>query len=99
MNKEQIKALRTLLKLTQEELARKLGVCGRTVSAWERGEKQPSNLALDKIRRFTLELTELPKCASASTDTEFNITPNEATLKSSLESPDPNNSKGSGLSV
>ncbi len=38
--------------LTQEALARILGVSTRTVLRWERGEVSPSALALSKIRAF-----------------------------------------------
>ncbi|MDO9574126.1 MAG: helix-turn-helix domain-containing protein [Candidatus Contubernalis sp.] len=40
-----IKTLRGKLGLTQEELARKLGVSWGTVARWEAGKSKPSKLA------------------------------------------------------
>lgn len=47
-----IKKLRKLLKLTQKELAEKLGVDVITVSRWEREESKPSNLAKRQLARL-----------------------------------------------
>ena len=44
-----IKALRQRLNLTQEQLARRLGVSWATVSRWERGIGEPSPLAQKAI--------------------------------------------------
>ena len=44
-----IKALRKKLKLTQEGLARKVGVSWSTVNRWERGIGKPSPLALQRL--------------------------------------------------
>ena len=40
-----IKAIRLKLGLTQEDLARKLGVSWGTVARWEGGKSKPSKLA------------------------------------------------------
>ncbi|MBA7696716.1 hypothetical protein ES703_105367 [subsurface metagenome] len=44
-----IKAIREKLGLTQEELARKLGVSWGTVARWEAGRSKPSKLAQKAI--------------------------------------------------
>jgi len=46
---EDIKKLRDSLELTQEALARELGVSFSTVSRWERGIGNPSPLARQHI--------------------------------------------------
>jgi len=54
---EQVKAIRKRLKLSQAQLAEKLGVDKMTVSRWERGETRPSKLAqsnIDNLRSITL---------------------------------------------
>ena len=48
-----IQQLRKKLKLTQQELADKLGVSRATVNRWEIGHKRPSNLALRQLARLT----------------------------------------------
>ena len=47
--KVDIKALRLRLGLTQEDVARQLGLALSTVSKWEQGVTSPSRLALEKI--------------------------------------------------
>ena len=42
MTKDEIKALRTALKLTQAEMAERLGVHMRTYQQWEYGRRKPS---------------------------------------------------------
>ncbi len=44
-----IKALRRRLGLTQEDVARKLGLALSTVCKWEQGVTNPSRLAYEKI--------------------------------------------------
>jgi DNA-binding transcriptional regulator YiaG len=44
-----IKALRLRLGLTQEDVARQLGVALSTVAKWEQGVTSPSQLAHEKI--------------------------------------------------
>lgn len=46
-----VRELRQRLGLTQEELAKHLGVRFQTVNRWERGHAQPSPLALKAIKR------------------------------------------------
>jgi len=47
-----IKKLRRELKITQRDLAEKLGVDVITVSRWERKETRPSNLAKRQLARL-----------------------------------------------
>ena len=51
MKKEKvdIKALRLRLGLTQEDVARQLGLALSTVCKWEQGVTNPSQLAYEKI--------------------------------------------------
>jgi putative transcriptional regulator len=44
-----IKALRLRLGLTQEDVARQLGLALSTVAKWEQGVTRPSRLAYEKI--------------------------------------------------
>ena len=47
-----IKSLRKKLKVTQEGLARKIGVSWSTVNRWEREIGKPSPLALQKLEEL-----------------------------------------------
>ena len=47
-----VKELRTRLGLTQLQLAVKIGVAIATVSRWENGSRQPSPMAMAKLRRL-----------------------------------------------
>ena len=53
MDKEAIRELRLKLRLSQEGLARKLGVSVLTVRRWEKGTCKPSPLALLRIEELT----------------------------------------------
>jgi len=50
---EDVKALRERLKLTQAELATKLGVWPQTIRRWESGESKPSQLAQRQLARLS----------------------------------------------
>ena len=50
-----IQTIRKSLKLTQAELAEKLGVDVITVSRWERKKTKPSNLAKRQLRRLEVK--------------------------------------------
>ncbi len=52
MTGPEIKELRTKLKMTQQELADKLGVARVTVARWETNSKRPSNLAKKQLSRL-----------------------------------------------
>ena len=56
MDKESIKELRRQLGLSQEGLARKLGVSVITVRRWEKGSFKPSPLALLRIDESIKEI-------------------------------------------
>lgn len=47
-----IKSIRLHLKLSQEELARELGVSFATINRWENGKSAPSRLALSAVKEF-----------------------------------------------
>ena len=53
MTGTEIQVLRKKLKLTQQELADKLGVHRVTIAEWEADHKHPSNLALRQLARLT----------------------------------------------
>lgn len=52
MDVAEIKVLREALGLSQEQLARHLGVSFMTISRWERGLAKPSPLAMEKLDRM-----------------------------------------------
>jgi len=58
MNAIQIKELRLKLGLTQEALARKLGITSQSVSRWERGLFQPTSLALRALNKLAKQSRE-----------------------------------------
>lgn len=41
-----VRAIRSVLGMTQEELARTMGVSRVTVARWESGERKPSRMAI-----------------------------------------------------
>lgn len=47
-----IKEIRSKLGISQEALARLIGVSLQTVSRWERGFFNPSQLAMEKIEKL-----------------------------------------------
>ncbi len=47
-----VKNIRLVLKLSQEDLARELGVSYATINRWENGKSTPSRLALSVIKEF-----------------------------------------------
>jgi DNA-binding transcriptional regulator YiaG len=55
MTPEEIKDLRKKAGLTQEEFAEEIGVSTMSVNCWEKGKRQPSPLALQKLRLFSWE--------------------------------------------
>lgn len=48
----EVKALREQLIMSQEDLAKELGVSFATVNRWENGKTQPSKLARNQFERF-----------------------------------------------
>lgn len=53
-----IKELRRQLALSQEDLARELGVSYATVNRWENGQSRPSKLARAQLDLFCEKLTQ-----------------------------------------
>ena len=51
---EKVKFVRTELKLSQEDLARELGVSFATINRWENGSYNPSRLAKKAFEDFCL---------------------------------------------
>lgn len=49
---EKVKFVRTELKLSQEDLARELGVSFATINRWENGNYQPSRLARKAFEEY-----------------------------------------------
>ena len=49
---EKVKFVRTELKLSQEDLARELGVSFATINRWENGNYNPSRLAKKAFEDF-----------------------------------------------
>lgn len=49
---EKVKLVRTELKLSQEDLARELGVSFATINRWENGSYNPSRLAKKVFEDF-----------------------------------------------
>ena len=58
MTNSNIKNLRQELGLSQEQLARYLGVSFMTVSRWERGQAKPSQLAMEKLTQLQNEWSD-----------------------------------------
>ncbi len=52
---KKIKAIRQHLKLSQEELANKLGVSFTSVNRWENGQTKPSKLARKQLEALCNE--------------------------------------------
>ena len=52
MTKEEIKEIRELYGLSQTQWARKLGVTVQTISNWENGRSQPSELAQNYLKEL-----------------------------------------------
>ena len=52
MNKEEIREKRSILNLSQEQMARRVGVSVATVQRWEKGQHTPSQLAESKLKRL-----------------------------------------------
>lgn len=47
-----IKAFREEMKLTQEELARLIGISCATVNRWENGKQKPSKMAIKILQEL-----------------------------------------------
>ncbi len=58
---ELVKEIRRQLSLSQEDLARALGVSFATVNRWENGKSQPSKLARAQFDNFCARMTRQGK--------------------------------------
>lgn len=75
---DDVKVLREGLGLTQEELARLIGVSARTVSRWENGESEPTALALKEILRWQRMLARLREVFTTEALPQWFHLPNES---------------------
>jgi putative transcriptional regulator len=53
--------MRHRLSLSQEDLARELGVSFVTVNRWEKGHSKPSKLAMTQVTAFSAKMLEKGK--------------------------------------
>ena len=53
-----IKAIRTALGLSQEELAHKIGVVGMTVHRWETGKAIPHKMFRKQLAKIEAEISK-----------------------------------------
>ena len=56
-----LKTLREQLSLSQEDLAREIGVSFATVNRWENGQTKPSKLAKANLNAFCAEMVKQGK--------------------------------------
>ncbi len=63
-----VKEVRRQLALTQEDLARELGVSFATVNRWENGKSKPSKLARTQFDNFCTKMTRQGKLKLAGGD-------------------------------
>jgi len=56
-----IKAVREQLRLSQEDLAREIGVSFTTVNRWENGQVKPSRLAKAQLETFCKKMSKKGK--------------------------------------
>jgi len=58
-----LREVRRQLAISQEDLARHLGVSYATVNRWENGQSKPSKLAKAQLDAFYEKMTDLGKLA------------------------------------
>lgn len=56
-----VKEVRSQLAISQEDLARKLGVSFATVNRWENGQSKPSKLAKAQLDAFCARMIQAGK--------------------------------------
>ena len=61
--REMVKEVRRQLGISQEDLARELGVSFATVNRWENGKVRPSRLGKAQFDQFCNQMTESGKLA------------------------------------
>lgn len=73
-----VQSLRQSMGISIDELAKRLGVHGRTISRWENGHTDPSPLALQQLRKLqepndaTPAVKRRPFQPTDSTSEDFN---------------------------
>ena len=67
--RELVKSVRDQLALSQEDLARELGVSFATVNRWENGKVNPSKLAKAQFDAFCTKMTKRGTLHLADEDT------------------------------
>jgi len=65
---ELVKEVRRQLGISQEDLARKLGVSFATVNRWENGKSQSSKLAMTQFDSFCAKMTRQGKLSLSGGD-------------------------------
>ena len=65
-----VKEIRRQLTLSQEDLARQLGVSYVTVNRWENGQSKPSKLAKGQLEVFCKKMTGQGKLVLPETDSQ-----------------------------
>ena len=75
---EELHGLRKALGLSQEELARLLGVSNRTVSRWESCTGRPNSLTLGEIRRWQAVTERLKEVFKPAAVPRWFHSPNQA---------------------
>jgi hypothetical protein len=55
MTREEIKALRMKMQMTQVEFAKAVGVCRTVIQMWESGRSSPSHLAEYRLKKLAEE--------------------------------------------
>jgi putative transcriptional regulator len=63
-----VKEVRRQLSISQEDLARELGVSYATVNRWENGQAKPSKLAQAQLDVFCKKMTNQGKLTLPDTD-------------------------------
>ena len=61
---DRLLALRRGLRLTQQELAQRLGVTVATISNWERGKSSPQPYLVRRLEELEREAAEVGKTAA-----------------------------------
>lgn len=78
MFKDVLRNLRTSHEMSQEELAKKLGLGKSTISMYESGSREPSLETLEAIAdTFNVDMNTLVDSKNLSTNTSFQFTAHE----------------------
>lgn len=58
---ERVKQVRSELKLSQEDMAKELGVSFATINRWENGHTHPTYEALQRFEKLCMEKSQICK--------------------------------------